>query len=111
VLGGEDLGDVLAMLIDELADAEVDLGAARERNSAPALERPLGSTDGAVDLLDGREVDLAGLDAARRVVDRATAAGLARDAGAVDPVVNALDRFAALSARCFRDFRRLAPPA
>ena len=53
---------------------------------APGGERLLRGLDGGVDLLDRREVDLAGLAAGRRVVDRAAAAGAALDPAAADPV-------------------------
>ena len=74
------------MVVEELADAEEELGAARERHAPPALERALRGLDGRVDLLDGREVDLAALLAGRRVVDGAAAPRRALDALAVDPV-------------------------
>ena len=79
VLGRQQPGEVLAMLVEELADPEVDLGLARERGRAPGGERRLGGGDGAVDLLDGGEVDGAGLLARRGVPNGAAAAGLAGD--------------------------------
>ena len=47
--------------------------------------------DGRVDLLDGGEVDGAGLRAGRRVVHGAAAAGRPGDAAPVDPVADPLD--------------------
>src|SRR5581483_9092808 len=91
VLGGEDAGDVLAVLVDELPDAEEELGAAREGDGAPALERLLRSPDGRVDLLDAREVDRARLLAGCGVPDRAAPARGAFDRLPADPVVNGLD--------------------
>ena len=77
VLGGEEAREVVAVLVDELADAEEELGAARERERAPGGEGAPRGLDGGVDLLDGREVDGARLLAGRGVVDRAAAARLA----------------------------------
>src|SRR5207237_4040085 len=86
VLGREELRDVLTVLVEQLADAEEELGAARERDRAPGLEGPRRGLDRAVDLLDAREVDLSGLRAGGRVVDGAAAAGLPLDPLPVDPV-------------------------
>ena len=63
MLGGEDARDLLAALVDELADAEDELGATRQRHRAPGGERVARGRDGRVHLLDGREVDLARLHA------------------------------------------------
>src|SRR5262249_9374198 len=86
VLQRQDACEVLGMVVDELADAEEDVRAARERHRAPARERALRRLDCSVDLLDAREVDLAALLAGRGVVDGAAAAGGALDPLAVDPV-------------------------
>src|SRR5205814_831057 len=72
--------------VQELADPEEKICAARERDGAPRLEGALRGLDGAVDLFDAREVDLAGLHAQRRVVDRPAPARLALDPLPVDPV-------------------------
>ena len=85
------LRDLLAPLVEELADREEELGALRERERAPRRERRLRGLDRAVDLLDRREVDRAGLLAGRRVVDGAGAPRLARVRGSGDPVVDRLD--------------------
>ena len=74
MLRREQLRDVLAVLVDELADPEEELGAARQRQRAPGGERLLRGRDRLVDLLDRREVDLARLLAGRRVEDGAVAA-------------------------------------
>jgi hypothetical protein len=73
VLGGEDLGDLVAALVHEVAHAEEELGAPRERERTPDREGLLRRLDGAVDLLGTCEVDGAGLLPSRRVVDRAGA--------------------------------------
>ena len=86
VLVGEDARDVLAAVVDELADAEEDLGALRQRRRAPRGERRGSSSDGSVDLLDGGERDLLRLLAGGRVVDGARAPGRPRHARAADPV-------------------------
>jgi hypothetical protein len=89
VLRGQDRGDLLAPLIDQVADAEHDLGALRDRRCAPRDERVLGGTDSSIDLLDRGKVDRLRLAPGRRVVDRALAAGRALDHAAVDPMVDA----------------------
>ena len=71
VLGREEAREVVAVLVEELVDAEEELGALREREVAPRRMRVRRRRDRAVDLLDGGERDLAGLLARRRVVDRA----------------------------------------
>ena len=97
VLGREQLRDVLAVLVEELADREEELGALRERQSRarrgtppspPATARSTSSTD--------REVDLARLLARRRVVDGAAAARTSPATRlAADPVVDPLELAAA----------------
>ncbi|OLE17654.1 MAG: hypothetical protein AUG88_06265 [Actinobacteria bacterium 13_1_20CM_4_68_12] len=86
VLGREDLGDVLTVRVDECADAEEDLSLARERDGTPGGKGLLRSLDGAIDLFRGGEIDLARLDARRRVVDRAATARLAGHRRPVDPM-------------------------
>ena len=96
MLVGEDARDLLAAVVDELADAEEDLRALRERRRAPGGERGGSGCNGRVDLLDGRERDLLRLLAGGRVVDGAGAPGRARHARAADPVpdLRQLARFA-----------------
>ena len=88
VLVGEDARDLLAAVVDELADAEEDLRALRERRRAPGGEGRGGGRDGRVHLLDGGERDLLRLLAGGRVVDGAAAAGRPRHARAADPVAD-----------------------
>ena len=57
---------------------------------APRRVGGRGRRDGAVDLLDGRERDLARLLARRRVVDGSLAPGIAPDALPADPVPDRL---------------------
>ena len=52
VLAREDAGDVVAVRVEELADAEEELGAPRERERAPGREASFAAGDGGVDLLD-----------------------------------------------------------
>src|SRR5207248_2001688 len=89
VLGGQELGDLGPVPVDEVADAEEELRAAGERERTPLRKGPLRGLDGAIDLLDRREVDLGGLLAGRRVVDRPAAPGLTCYARSADPVVDA----------------------
>ena len=89
VLGGQDPGDLLATVVDELANPEQELGALRQRDGAPGGERRLRRLHGRIDLLHGGEVDLAGLASQRRVVDGPAAAGRAGHALAADPVGDA----------------------
>ena len=91
VLAGEDRGHLLAPRMEQLADAEEELGPLRERGLAPGGERVPRRLDGRIDLLGGREVDCAGLAASRGVVDRAAAAGAAVDPASADPVRDARD--------------------
>ena len=78
VLGGEEGGDLLAVGVDQLAEVEHHLRAARQRRGPPRRERGGGGGDGGVDLLDRGELDLGLLLAGGRVPDRA---GAARGAG------------------------------
>src|SRR5207249_3924595 len=68
VLRREHAGEVLAMVVDELADPEEELRAARQRNRSPGREGSLRRGDRGADLLDRGEVDLGGLPAGGRVV-------------------------------------------
>ena len=86
MLVGEDARDVLAVVVDELTDAEEDLHALRQRRRAPGGERRGSCCNGRVDLLDRRERDLLRLLAGGRVVDGAGAPGRPRHARAADPV-------------------------
>ena len=90
VLGGDQPRELVAVLVDELADAEEELRALRERDRAPGREGRLRGRDGAVDLLDRREVDLGCLLAGGRVEDAAAAARLPGHGPAVDPVADPL---------------------
>src|SRR2546430_1726506 len=63
----------------------------RERGRAPGGERVLRRGDRAVDLLDAREVDRAGLAAGCGVVDRAGSSRRALDDAAADPVADPAD--------------------
>ena len=92
MLADEDLGERVAPLVEELADAEEELRLARERRRAPGGERRLRGLDGGVDLLDRGEVDRAGLRSGRGVEDRTAATGRAVDATPADPVGDARDR-------------------
>ena len=83
-------GDLVAMLLDQVADAEEDLRALADRGGAPAGESGLRGRDGRIDLLDRGEVDAARQAPGRGVVDGAAAAGRALDEGSADPVVDAL---------------------
>ena len=107
VLGGEQACEILAMLVDELVDAEEELRALRERPLAPCAERGRCGRDGAVDVLGRCERDLARLLARGRVVDGSRASGLAADVFPADPVP---DRRQFRRDRCVH-VRLLAPPA
>ncbi len=80
------------MGVEELANAEEELRALRERDGAPRLPGLRGVPHGRVDLLDRREVDRTGLRARGGVVDRPAAAGRPVDALPPDPVGNPCDR-------------------
>ena len=86
MLADEDLGERVAALVQQLADAEEELGLPCERRRAPRGERLLRGLDGGVDLFDRGEVDRAGLPAGRGVVDRTAAPRRAVDAAPADPV-------------------------
>ena len=68
VLGGQVRRELMAMRLDEVADAEEDLGAARERRRAPGREGRLRTGDRSIDLVRAREVDRSGLPSRGRVV-------------------------------------------
>ena len=89
VLADEDLGRLLAPRVEELTDAEEELGALRERRSTPAGEGVLRRLHCRVDLFHRREVDGAGLPAGGRVEDGPAAAGAALDTASPDPVRDA----------------------
>ena len=57
VLGGEERGELVAVCLDEVPDAEHDVGPLRERGRAPGREGRLGGRDRRLDLLDRGEVD------------------------------------------------------
>ena len=95
VLGGEVLREVLAVRVEQLADAEEELGALRERHRPPRGPRLRGVPHGRVDLLDRREIDRAGLDARRRVEDRAAPARRPVDPLPADPVGDPCHRLVA----------------
>ena len=82
--------------VEELADAEEQLGALRERHRAPGRERLLRALHRRVDLLDRREIDRPALHAGRRVEDRPAATRRPVDARAADPVGDPRDRPVAL---------------
>ena len=96
------LRDFLAVLVDELADREEELGPLRERDRAPGLEGLLRGLNRGVDLLDRREVELARLPAGRRVVDGARAPRGSGDAAAADPVADLLDGWRCFDRLCHR---------
>jgi len=95
VLGSEQLREVLAMRVEELADPEEELGALRERHRTPPLPGLRGILYRRVDLLDRREVDRARLDAERRVVDGAAPPRRPLDSPPPDPVRDPRDRLVA----------------
>ena len=100
VLGREEPRDVLAMLVDEIADAEEDRRALRERDGPPCSERFPRGLNSAIDLFGRREVDHAGLPAERRVVHRPTPPRFALDAAAADPMADPLEFLLLLDGRC-----------
>ena len=91
VLGGEERREAVAVGLDEVPDLEHDLGPAAQARRAPAGERGPGGVDRGVDLLAGREVDLARHVAGGRVVDGPAATGRRCDAPAADPVVDPIE--------------------
>src|SRR6185503_21359990 len=111
VLERQQAREVVAVRVEELSDAEEELGSAREGDGAPALEGALGRLDGRVDLLGRREVDLAALLAGGRVVDRAAATRRALDAPAVDPVRDPRDLARLLFGELLRYLGHLPPPS
>ena len=88
MLDRDELGDLCAVLVDELAELEHDLGALGERGEAPGGKGLLGIGDGPVDLGDRGETDLGLHLAGGGIVDRAGAAGGGRDECPVDPVID-----------------------
>src|SRR2546423_7814083 len=78
---------IIRVLTYELAESEQDRRALVETRAAPAFESIQRRGDGAVDVRRGRERNLGGRFASRRVVNRAGAIGAAVVAHAGDPVV------------------------
>ena len=109
VLPGQVRRDLLAMLLDQVSDAEEDLGALADAGGAPSRERLMGDLDGGIDLIGRCEVDLSRDLAGGRVVDRSAAATRARDPLPVDPVVDPLQPglVAPLGGRRLRDVRHV----
>ena len=86
-------GDIGAMLVDRLADAEHQVGTLRQRRAPPRHERLARRLDGLVDLLDAREIDLVRLLAGGRVVHGAGPTALPEHELAADPVAQAFHRY------------------
>ncbi len=91
VLCRQEARDVVAVLVDELVDAEEELRALRERPVTPRRERLRRDADRAIQLLHRGEVDLARLLPRRRVVDGALATRLAPHVLSADPVADQLE--------------------
>ncbi len=81
--------DLLAVLFDQVADPEQDLGAAADGRGAPGGECSRSDRDGCVDLLDGGEVDLSRECTGGGVVDRAFPARGAGNTATSDPMADA----------------------
>src|SRR5262249_8680300 len=89
--GRQEASDVLAPLVDQIADAEEDRGLPGKRDGTPRREGLLRHLHRPVDLVDAGEVHRPGLDALRRVVDRPAPPGGSLDDTAADPVADPLD--------------------
>ena len=89
VLGGQQRGDLRAVRVDAVPDAEHDVGPLRERGRPPGREGCLRRGDRRVHLGDRGEVHVLGELAGRRVEHRAFATGRAGDEPATDPVADA----------------------
>src|SRR5439155_4416883 len=109
VLGGQEPGQVVLMLEQELAHAEEERRFLREGRRAPVGERRLRGLNSAVHLLDRREIHRAALAAGRRVVDGAGPAGFTGDGSTADPVTDPLDVLR-LFGRRGRDFGHFVLP-
>src|SRR5204863_720763 len=70
VLARKELRDLLALLVEELADREEELRPLRQRQRAPGGERLLRGLNGLIDLVGGSEVDGARLLSRGRVEHR-----------------------------------------
>jgi hypothetical protein len=92
VLGREQGGDVAAMVLHEVPDAEHDFGPLRQRGRPPARKRGLRGGDGAVHLVGRGEVHPLRLGACRGIEDGAPAAGGTGDGVAPDPVADGRER-------------------
>ena len=91
VLGGDQLGDGVAVGVQQRAVARTAPWCARPARTVPQVaEGVLGGGDRRVDLLGGGERDLGGDLAGGRVGDRAAVARRALDGLATDPVVDGL---------------------
>ncbi len=84
VLGGELPGDVVRVLLDQVAVLEHQLRTLRDARVPPSREGSQRRRHRGIDLLDRREQDLTGLSPRRGVEDRGAAARRARHGMAVD---------------------------
>jgi hypothetical protein len=92
VLEGDDLGERLAIALEQLAEAEHHLGASGQGAAAPLRERRHCGRDSRIDLGRARQLDLGLRLAGRGVPNRC---GASRGAGRVlpvDPVADAFQR-------------------
>jgi hypothetical protein len=92
VLARDDLRDVGLPPVQHLAHPEEQRGAAGERHGPPLRERLPRDLDGAIELLDAREVHLVRLLARRGVVHGAHASRLPGNELAADPVADPFHR-------------------
>jgi hypothetical protein len=89
VLRGDHRRDVGPALLEQLADAEHDVGALAERRRAPRRERLARRIDRGVDLGHVGEVDLVRLHAGRRIEHGSSPPRLAGNVLAADVVPDA----------------------
>jgi hypothetical protein len=88
VLVGEDLGQLVDVAFDEVAQGEHDARPAGNRGVPPPVERLAGRLDGRVDVGRGGQRDLGLLSAGGRVPDRAEAGGGPGRLRSGDPVLD-----------------------
>ena len=84
----DQVGDLIAPGVHDLAEGEEDICAIGERRRPPSSEGFLSYGDGLVDLCDARQGDLTLLLAGRGIEDRPGVAGCPGHALSVDPVVD-----------------------
>ena len=91
MLRGQDLGQLVFAVVQQLTEPEHDLLTLRDRQVPPPRERRLGTRDRPLDLLLTGESDILRRDPQRGIEDRGRAPGRPGGALAIDPMLDDRD--------------------